>query len=89
MSDGTIYLIWGIGGVIALVLLIAVVENALRSGKKPRSFAEKFDIDPARMRETHTTFGNPLGHGDIEKANDYMRDQARNARASETKEPKT
>ena len=86
MSEGTIWLIWGIGGVIAAVLLLAVIENAVRAKRPRKTFAETFDIDPATMRETHTSFGNPLGHGDIEKANAYMRDKARETRRAQDKE---
>ncbi|WP_145996743.1 GlsB/YeaQ/YmgE family stress response membrane protein [Monaibacterium marinum] len=88
MSEGTIWLIYIIGGVIGAVILLAVIEYAYRSKQKPRTFVEKFDIDPAKFREVHTSFGNPLGHSDIAKANDYMRDQAVKARAQETKEPR-
>ena len=89
MSEGTLWLVYAIGGVVGLVVVIAIVENAIRSGRKRKSFVETFDIDESRMREVHTSFGNPLGHGDIEKANAYMRDQARKARDADKKDQGT
>jgi len=88
VSEGTIWMVYVIGGIIAAVILLAIIEYAFRSKRPARTFAEKFDIDPTKLREVHTTFGNPLGHGDIQKANDYMRDQAIKARAVKTKEPR-
>ncbi len=81
MSAGTLYLLAGIGGFIALVLLAGLVEMIVRRPKK-RTFAEKFDIDPASLREVHTSFGNPLGQGDMQRASDYMREQSQGRRAS-------
>jgi len=88
VREGTIWLVFVIAGIIGAVILLAIIEYAFRSKRPRRTFVEQFDIDASKMREVHTSFGNPLGHGDIEKANDYMRDQAIKADAHKTKEPK-
>lgn len=74
MSDGTLYLLAAIGGVICLVVVAAIVETLIRKPKR-RSLAETFDMNEGDFRDVHTSFGNPLGHGDIERASDYMRRQ--------------
>ncbi|WP_316014534.1 hypothetical protein [Roseobacter sp. HKCCA0434] len=87
MSAGTIWIFKVLGGIAVLIALLAIAETLIRKPKR-RTLAEKFDIDPASLGDTHTTFGNPLGGGDIERANAYMRRQAYGARRAENRTDK-
>ena len=73
MSDGTLWLAGGFAGIVLLVLLLAVIEQAIRRPKK-KTFAEKFQMDENEFRNLDTSFGNPLGGRDIQGGTDYLRD---------------
>ncbi|RED13110.1 hypothetical protein [Pontivivens insulae] len=73
MSEGTLWLAGIFAGIVCLVLILAVIEQAIRRPRK-KSFSEKFQMDENEFRNLDTSFGNPLGGRDIQGGTDYLRE---------------